>query len=75
MHLEEHNQCFMHFLTSKTFLGPAFNENGLINYLKKGLRGFKWLPSWPPSPEIRTAHAKFTDWQKKGLQGLRGLRG
>ena len=21
----------------------------------------KCLPSWPPSPEIRTAHAKFTD--------------
>ena len=22
----------------------------------------KCLPSWPPSPEIRTAHAKFTDF-------------
>merc|ERR1712118_417817 len=22
----------------------------------------KRLPSWPPSPEIRTAHAKFTDF-------------
>ena len=22
----------------------------------------KCIPSWPPSPEIRTAHAKFTDF-------------
>ena len=22
----------------------------------------KCFPSWPPSPEIRTAHAKFTDF-------------
>ena len=22
----------------------------------------KYLPSWPPSPEIRTARAKFTDF-------------
>ena len=30
--------------------------------LQKGFFFAKCLPSWPPSPEIRTAHAKFTDF-------------
>ena len=42
MHLEEHNRCFMHFLASKEFLGPAFHASRLRKMKKMKSVNLAW---------------------------------
>ena len=54
------------FLALPSVRGPLRERDELLESLAPSPFFFfflaKCLPSWPPSPEIRTARAKFTDF-------------